>query len=361
MSQMAQVPPPTPPPSDGPKPAPNPFTKDLTDTSKPPVHQAEAGPVPAIGAESSAGMKQKHKLMIIGGVVVGFFLLIVGIPLAVLNNQTATGGFTPTPSPEALTNNAKRDAQSRSDLTQKLYLKATTTTRTAYNLTLRVPTSWSATLATKPEANYPWESSLLGTAMLTRYSPLSSANPSAPASNYLAIIDVTDWLNIDKNRIPFPASTKKGWFNALTTVTPENAANTGSAIANPRIASEPGGRQNLTYIESADKQLKGISYVTLLDASVYDPQIITMMAGTLDKRSVVIFAVHGVRDRFWTTLTDLKASSDPSYGEELSQRVAKFKANDLAEDTKAIHQELLDAIDSLKMTKIGQESGTVEQ
>lgn len=353
---------PTPPsPTPEPKPAPNPFTSDLT---KPGEGQVPASGPPPIGAEDMAGLKQKHKIFLIAGGAIIFLILVTGIPLAVLSSQKKQAGFTPTPTPGGINNNTNIDAKARTELKQKIYFKTTTTTRTGYDLSLKAPTAWNGSLSTTPSnpANtFPWESSLLGIALISRYSPLSSANPSAPASNYLAIIDITDWLTNDKNKIPFNKSTKQGWYNALMSITAENAGNTGGAVANPRYASEPGGRQSLKYIQTADQQLHGISYVTLFDGNVYDPQIVTMMAGSFDKRSVILYSVHGVRDKTWNTLADLKTSNDPAFGEQQKQALTRFKTNQLDADTRAVEEELLEAISTLRMTKLGQENGTVSE
>ncbi len=339
-------------------PAPNPFSKSL---SEQPTGQSTSGFTPSgpppIGDDGGSG---KKKYFIIAGIAVALLALIILIPTTILTFDRNQKRYTPTPTPLPANNVPQVDPAARSDLKQQFFLKATTTTRTAYDLTVTVPTAWSTSFSTAPTADYPWESSLLATALVTRFSPLSSANPSAPAKNYLAIIDISDWLTNDKNKIPFPAATKQGWYATLRGITAETAASAGASLPNPRAASEPGGRQKITYISTKDKQLHGISYLTLFSDKGYDPQQVTMMAGVLDKRNVVIYGVQGVRDKRWSELLALQTSRDPSFNDQLNQAITAFKAGTISDDAQAIQKEMLESINTIVITRTGQEAGTVQ-
>lgn len=342
--------------SSNPAPNPAPASPSATATGQISSSYKPSGP-PPIGDDGGAG---KKKLLIITGIAVLLLLLIILIPTTILTIDRSQKRFTPTPTPLPANNVPIVDSSARSELKQQFFLKATTTTRTAYDLNVKVPTAWSTSFSTAPTADYPWESSLLAISLVTRFSPLSSANPSAPAKNYLAIIDVTDWLGNDKNKIPFPAALKQSWYATLRGITAETAVSTGASLPNPRTTSEPGGRQKITYISTKDDKFHGISYITLFSDKGYDPQLVTMMAGVLDKRNVVIYGVQGIRDKRWSELLALQTARDPSFNDQLNQTITSFKADTISDDAQAIQKEMLEAVDSMVVIRTGQEAGTVQ-
>ncbi len=337
---------PTPPPD--PKPAPNPFTtkEPQTGATEPAVPAFTPGP-----NEASPADRQKRKLLIIALCGVGFILLFGIVPAIILLSRPRKTSSSPTPTPTLA---AKPSVDPNALVTlgpDKVFLKKTSTTNVAYDISIKVPEAWRGRFGTTPTKAYPWEDSVLITALPSNYSGLSSSNPNAPSDNYFAVIDVTDWIKSSRNIITLSPAQKLQWYTKLVAVSGPKADTLTEGIINPRLAAEPGGRQHLKTLELANAGLHGISYITMRSDKSYAPEIVTMVAGTYEGRSLVLFGQHQLRDAKWTEISGLRGRSDSSAGEVETAAINDFKAGKPSEDSVAMHDELLKTLNSLGFTK----------
>jgi hypothetical protein len=145
------------------------------------------------------------------------------------------------------------------------------------------------------------------------------------------------------------AAQKQQWFASLASITPENVSQLAGSIANPRLSSEAGGRQHLTAISASENNWRGISYLTNRATTDYTPEIITMMAGSLEGKNIVIYSQHNVRDTAWATISELKQRSDKETTAQINNTVGEFQRGLFGADTLSIHEEYLKSIATISI------------
>ncbi len=317
---------------------PNPFHKEPVESGAPPVNPDVPEPDP--------GAAQKKKLLtiaIISGIILLTFMAVPAILLSSRKkpNPTPSNSLSVTPRPSV-------DPNATTQLgPERIFLEVSATSRVPYDLTLTVPQAWEASYSSQTSKAYPWEDSILVRAALSRYSPLSSTNTSLPSGNYIAIMDITNWLKSTKNVVPMTIAQKQTWWNNLKSINPENYARVSAATMNPRLTTEPGGRQHLEPVAVAENGFKGISYITNTSATDYTPQIILMLVGVYEGRNYVIYAQHNVRDQAWAAISALRARNDSGASGQVSATTSDFSRGALGQDTIAIHDEFLKAVQTL--------------
>ena len=279
------------------------------------------------------------------------FLALIGtVPFLFLSTSSKKPKTTPTATPTP-TVKEQLEATASKEITSRVFIKAASG-RTSYDLSITPPIGWNASYTTNPlSPSYPWAGSLLVSAVRSTYSPLSTANVNTPSTNFIALMDATDWLNNTQNPTPMTAAEKKTWFAAVNALT-ESSANAASGIRNPTTTTEA-GRQSITYTQTQDGSMHGFSYLTQPAAGRYEPSMITIMVGKLGERSVILYGQHAVRDKPWSDLANLQATSDSSYALRRDAAVAAFAAGKLNDDTVAIFDEFTKAVKSLKITAAG--------
>lgn len=286
------------------------------------------------------------KIAIIAVVAIALITIVPVIILTVLQNtkkETTDNNLVVTPKPSV-------DPTATSDLgPERVFVRNAASFNVPYNLAITVPTAWDAAFTDSPSKAYPWESSTLTQALTSKFSPLSSSNTSIVSGNYIAIMDITEWLKTDKNVVPMTVAQKQKWFTDLTAITPQNITTLSSAIPNPRLSSEAGGRQHLTPISVTENRLRGMSYITNRASSAYTPEIITMLAGTYEGKKLIIYSQHNVRDTAWATINELRERSDQETTAQINATVADFQRGLLGADTLAIHDEYLKAINTVSL------------
>lgn len=299
--------------------------------------------------ELTPAERQKRKLIKIAIISIVTILLIVMVPVIILTiakntkKETTENNLVITPKPSV-------DPNATSDFgPERVFVRNAASFNVPYNLKITVPTAWDAAFANSPSKAYPWENSTLTQALTSKFSPLSSSNTSIVSGNYIAIMDVTEWLKTDKNVVPMTASQKQKWFNDLTVITPENVSALAPSIPNPRLSSEAGGRQHLTPVSVSENRFRGLSYITNRTSSAYTPEIITMLAGTYEGKQLILYSQHNVRDTAWATINELRERSDQETTAQINATVADFQRGLLGADTIAIHYEYLKAINTTSM------------
>jgi len=326
----------TPPPTPNPAPGNTPPTPNTSPGFTPPAQ-------PGAKVPSSRAKKMIILGSIAGIVLVGFVL----VPIIIL--QVNGPRIKPTPSAKvSITPRPSVDASVKKDFSQRFFFRKSGKV-TAYDVSLTAPAAWEARFSTTPAGSYAWTDTFLLTAILSKYSALSSTNPNIPSTNYLALIDSTDWLGTDRGLIKLTPAQKQATVAALNTVT-DASVGTAASAQNLLLASEPGGRQFLQPIVSADQSLKGISFLTLKSDGKYDPRQIIMLSGKLSGRSVILFGDYEVRDNPWAELSSLQGAREKNFGERQTQFINEFKAGRLSQDTLEIADELNLSLKSLKLT-----------
>ncbi len=306
---------------------------------------AKAGNQP----ELSPGEQQKRKIIKIAIIATVGVLILTIVPIIILTiakntkKETTENELIITPKPSV-------DPKATSDLgPERVFVRNAASFNVSYDLTITVPTAWDAAFTNATSKAYPWENSTLTQALTSKFSPLSSSNTNIVSGNYIAIIDITEWLKTDKNVIPMTTAQKQKWFNDLTTVTPQNVTALSPAIPNPRVSSEAGGRQHLTPVSVSENRMRGISYITNRTTSAYTPEIITMLAGTYEGKQLVIYSQHNVRDTAWATINELRERSDQETTAQINATTSDFQRGLLGADTIAIHDEYLKAINTISL------------
>lgn len=301
----------------------------------------------------SPGEMQKKKIIkaaVIGIVAMVGFIIVLVVILSVIPKNTKK---TDTDSSFVITPRPSVDPASTSQLgPERVFIQRSTALNTPYDLRMTVPTAWDARFSNAPSKSYPWETSLLIQAMLSKYSPLSSSNINVQSGNYWAMMDVSTWLTNDKNAVPLTPAQKQAWFVSLQSVTPESYQSVAASVPNPRMASEAGGRQHIEALSVAGNTFRGISYLTLPNTTSYTPMIVTMMTANLDGKSIAIYSVHNVRDSNWAKVNELRERSDPQTNAQTAAAVNDFKAGKLGDDTVLIHDEHIRAISTMTLNKI---------
>lgn len=286
------------------------------------------------------------KLSIIAGAVVLVFVLVPVLILMIAKNTKPKT----TDNTLVITTKPSVDPSAVSDLgPERVFIRNAASFNVPYNLAVTVPTAWDAAFTNTPSRSYPWENSTLIQALTSKFSPLSSSNTSIVSGNYIAVIDVTDWLKTDKNVVPMTIQQKQQWFNNLVGINPQNYVNISNQTANPRLSSEAGGRQHLTPVAVAENRLRGISYITNRSMNAYTPEIITMLAGTYEGKNIIIYSQHNVRDTAWANINELRERSDQETSAQTNETTADFQRGLLGADTIAIHDEYLKAINTVSL------------
>jgi hypothetical protein len=327
-------------------PIPNPFEKkkDQPISGAPPVGLEAAEPDPA--------GSQRKKLLIGSIIAVVILVLFAVVPVVYLQINKSKKAANPTSS-LSITPRPPVDPKATSTLgPQRLFLERTATQKIPYDLTYTVPTAWNTKFSTTPSNDLRWNDSVLAVAMISGYSPLSSANINIPVNNYVALIDITNWLASKNNPVPMTPAQKQQWFATLNSVTPENAARVSAAAINPRIAKEDGGRQHLQAVAVADNTLKGISYITNQSNTDYTPTIVIMLVGSYQGRSYVLYGQHAIRDQSWASISALKARNDSGSSAQIAATTANFAAGTIGTDTVEIHTEFLTAIQTMQLKQV---------
>lgn len=304
--------------------------------------------------ELDPGELQKRKILRAAIIALIAMFVFVSIIVAIVS-LASRRPTRPTTNPQATSIAPKPnlDANAVSKLgPERLFITKTATQKVPYDLSITTPTAWQSKFSDQTSANYPWENSILVQAMLSRFSPLSTTNIDISSGNYLAIIDVTGWLTTNQNVIPLNAAQKQAWYASLTSVTPENVGRIGANLQNPRLR-EAGGRQHIQPIATTNNTFRGFSYLTLTSQN-YTPAIVTMLAGTVEGRSLVVYSVHNVRDSLWASNNELRERSDPGYAQSNSSAVSAFASGQLNDDSLQIHNEHIRAVSTLSLTKVQQ-------
>lgn len=142
-----------------------------------------------------------------------------------------------------------------------------------------------------------------GTGLLAECFTLSFANTlgasnSPESGGQLAVWDAYNWLQTDEDpAIPFPAfglstkTEKQAAWQTLTTLTP--TSNLSSVFQKlPTLAIDAayvGGPQHLTYVTTADGNLRGVVFVaTAAQDIAYDPSVWFELGGTVSGQPVLI-------------------------------------------------------------------------
>lgn len=323
-------------------PIPNPFEKkDKPETGAPPVGLEAAEPDPA-GA-------QRKKIIVSSVIAVVILILFAAVPTAIIEISKSQKKASPTSS-LSITPRPSVDPKETTTLgPERIFLIRTATQNIPYLLSFTVPKGWSARFSNSPTAAFPWEDSVLTHALLSGYSPLSSANINVPTLNYIALIDITNWLNSNKNVVSMTPVQKQQWFATLNSITPENFTRLSPTIINPRLPKEEGGRQHLQAVATADNTLKGISYITNRSNSDYTPEIIMMLVGKYQGHSYVLYAQHSIRDQAWASISALRARNDSGASAQVAATTANFARGTIGTDTVEIHTEFLNAVQSMKL------------
>jgi hypothetical protein len=292
---------------------------------------------------------QKRKIIkvaIIGVVILLVFSLIPMVIITVSRStkkQTTENNLVITPKPSV-------DPKATAELgPERIFIRTPASFNVPYDLKITLPSAWEAAFTDSPSKAYPWENSLLIQAIVSKFSPLSSTNLDVVSGNYIAIIDATEWLKTDKNVTTMSAAQKQQWFASLASITPENVSQLAGSIANPRLSSEAGGRQHLTAISASENNWRGISYLTNRATTDYTPEIITMMAGSLEGKNIVIYSQHNVRDTAWATISELKQRSDKETTAQINNTVGEFQRGLFGADTLSIHEEYLKSIATISI------------
>lgn len=327
-------------------------TKESLPLSSPPPTGAATPPnTPPIRPQldDSPGDAQKKRLiMIIAGAVI-FLILIGAVPLIALSG-TKKSAATPTPSVSATPKPSAEPSVTR-DQTTRFFLKSSTTTLT-FDMTVTAPIGWNASFTTSPSSpSYPWAGTVLITALKSGFSPLSTGNTNVSSSNFLAVMDANEWLKANQATPALTATQKQAWFASTSTLTTETLGSAAS-LANP-TANNDQGRINLSFVQTQDASLRGFTYLTQPTAGRYEPSAITIMAGTIGGKSVILSGRHAIRDKQWSTLATLQSSGDASYAAQRDAAIAAFSAGTVSDDTSAIYAELLKAVQSLKFIAAG--------
>lgn len=306
----------------------------------------------ALAAKNSdldPGQIQKRK--IIKSAIIGALILLVFavIPIVIINISRSNKPKTDENN-LVITPKASVDPKATSDLgPERIFIRSAAGFNVPYDLKITTPSAWSAAFTNSTSRAYPWENSLLVQAITSKFSPLSTTNLDVVSGNYIAIIDVSDWLKTDTNITTMSAAQKQQWFASLANITPENVGQLSGSIPNPRLSSEAGGRQHLTAISTSENNWRGISYLTNRTTTDYAPEIITMLAGSLEGKNIVIYSQHNVRDTAWATISELKQRSDKETTAQINNTVGEFQRGLFGIDTAAIHDEFVKAINTLSI------------
>lgn len=302
---------------------------------------------PAIVEPASPAAQQKKRLIMIGGGSLLFLAIIGTVPFLFLSTSPKKTKTTPTITPTP-TQKEQVEATATKEITSRVFIKATSG-RTSYDLSVSPPIGWNASFSTTPAAPaYPWAGSLLVSAVRSGYSPLSTANVNTPSTNFIALMDATDWLSSTQNPTPMTAAEKQAWFAAVNTLS-ESAITPATTIKNPTTTTES-GRQSIKYTQAKDGSMHGFSYLTQPSAGRYEPSMITVMVGKLGERSVILYGQHALRDKQWSDLANLQSTSDSSYAARRDAAIAGFASGKLNDDTIAIFDEFMKSVQSFKIT-----------
>lgn len=317
---------------------PNPFKpKEPVETGAPPVNPDVPEPNP--------GAAQRKKILIGAGLGLGILVMFAIVPAIMLSGSkkpsaTPTNSLSITPTPSV-------DPKATSQLgPERIFLTVSATSTVPYLMQMTVPSGWQARFVTQPSKAYPWEDSILTRAIISQFSPLSSTNTSLSSGNYIALMDISGWLKSNRNVLPMTVAQKQQWYAALAGIDPENYTRVTATLTNPRVANESGGRQHIQPVAIAENGLKGVSYITNTSNTDYAPQIILMLVGSYEGRQYVIYAQHNVRDQAWASISALKARSDSGTAGQIAATTSDFSRGVLGQDTIAIHDEFLKAVQS---------------
>lgn len=293
--------------------------------------------------------RQKRKIIKLSIIALAIILVFAIVPIIILtvakNTKKATNNnnLVITPKPSV-------DPGAVSELgPERIFIRNNASFNVPYNLSITVPTAWDAAFSNAPSRAYPWENSTLIQALTSKFSPLSRSNTNIVSGNYIAVIDVTEWLKTDKNVVPMSPAQKQKWFNDLTSINLQNFVTLSATLPNPRLSTEAGGRQHLAPVAVAENRLRGISYLTNRSMNAYTPEIITMLAGTYEGKNIVIYSQHNVRDTAWATINELRERSDQATNTKIENTTADFQHGLLGADTTAIHDEYLKAINTVSL------------
>lgn len=81
----------------------------------------------------------------------------------------------------------------------------------------------------------------------------------------------------------------------------------------------------------------------------YTPEIITMLAGSLEGKNIIIYSQHNVRDTAWATISELKQRSDKETSAQINNTLGEFQRGLLGIDTTSIHDEYVKAINTISI------------
>lgn len=291
---------------------------------------------------SSPAAAQKKRLIMIGGGAVALVAAFGIVPLIVLGTSKKSK-TTPTPTASATPKVSVAPELAR-DYTTRIFIKNTQGS-VANELMLSAPSAWNGSFTATPSSpSYPWNGAVLLTALKSSYSPLSTGNANVASQNFIAFMDVTDWLSTPQATPALTADQKKSWYTTLNTLT-KDTLSAGAGISLPISTSEQ-GRVRTSYIETQGGTMRGITYLTQASAGKYEPTIVTVLAGTFSQKSIIMYSRHAIRDKQWSTLAALQSSGDKNYVAQRDAAITAFSAGTFADDTTAIHEEFIRAIKS---------------
>ncbi|MBP9826876.1 hypothetical protein KBC99_00135 [Candidatus Saccharibacteria bacterium] len=301
---------------------------------------------------SSPADSQKKKMILIGIIAAGIIVLFGLVPAIILSLR---GGSTTTPTPSGSTTATPKpttDPAATSSLgPERVFIRSSKLTTDAYDITLSAPKAWDTRFTTTPSKNYPWEDSLLISTLLSRFSGLSSANPSTASTNFLSLMNINGWLNNGKTNGTISAGQKRTWLGTLNAITEANLE-TASTLTNPRRTSDPAGRIGITYLSTEDKKFTGIAYLTLSESNKYNPIAVIILSGTVSNQPLVLYGEHELRDATYQNIAQLQATNDSSYASVRDGAIANFRASKVGTDTQKIFEELTQTVRTFSLKPV---------
>jgi len=162
------------------------------------------------------------------------------------------------------------------------------------------------------------------------------------STNELNVWDLTDWLKVNEDGTAFSpfgltkATDKQAAWAAMQSITATTNLKTIFAKL-PNLATDAAyvdGPQKLTYVQSADGNLKGVAFITTVGQSEgYDPSVLFELSGTIGGESAF--------------LTGSMRASDPT-----ANKIAQLEADDSSANQDAALKLITPAETSLKAGKV---------
>jgi hypothetical protein len=182
-------------------------------------------------------------------------------------------------------------------------------------------------------------------------------------SSHLSLWDAYDWLRRDENTTGNPfqmfnlttVAQKQHAWQALTSLTPTTDL---KAIFKdlPSLAVDAAyvsGTHQLTYVQSADGKLKGVSFVaTIAQYGAYDPYVWVMMGGTVGNQPLLLTGSFKASDPTVLQINSLLQHDHQSVqaGSLMGQASDQLKAGKLSTQTLQAFNDVMPILKSIKLS-----------